>query len=1030
MALFIVDNISDIDDDNLGAGQLSLREAIRTAVGGDAILFANSLAGQTITLSSVLQIDKDLLINGFNQITISGGGTTQVFSIIGGLETEVELRGLTLTDGLSASLGGAILSNGTLELFETTVRDSFAFGGGAGIFSSGDLRLVNSLVTGNSANGDGGGIAQDGGSVRAINTTIDGNTAAGFGGGITLSSTANGTFENSTITANIASNGGGGIDDFNAGIITVTNSVVAGNTLVAGATPDDLGSGVVDVARNSFFGTNVTITDATNTILNGGDPLLGALQDNGGPVLTRLPDAGSPLINAGDAALLPADTFDIDGNFNLAEALPADARGQARVQLGALDIGAVERANTPVTGSVTVTVTGAPAQGTALTANASFFDADGQSGLPSFQWFANGTSITSATGASFTPGQAQVGTTISVRVSFTDDRGTLESLTSAATAQVTNVNDAPTGAVVISGDVRQGGFVSANAGGIADADGLGAFSFQWLRDGAPIAGGENGTLQLLQADVGAEISVAVRYTDGFGTEETVTSTPTGLVENVAFTPQGDLMLSGSATQGQTLSVDSSGVSDPDGLGPFSFAWFRENASGFIDSVIEGATGASHVLTQAEVGFTIVASVSYVDGDGDTESVNTRSAVVANVNDAPTGAVTISGTAKQGAVLTANTATITDADGLGTFAFQWLADDTPIAGATGVSFTPGAAQVDAALSVEVRYSDGFGTSESLTSAATAPVEDLGLDLSGTPGADSLVGGDGNEVIRGLGGNDDISGGLGFDSVFGEAGDDTLSGGDGDDALAGADGNDIVNGGSGNDNIGGGQGDDTIDGDDGDDIIGAGFGNDTVMGGNGNDVVAGGAGNDTLSGGEGNDSMSGSFGDDNIIAGGGADDIGGGTGRDTIDAGAGNDRVGGGEGNDSIFGGDGNDFLAGGGRDDVIDGGAGNDTINAGAGNNQITGGAGADQFVFSAFTAGEADVITDFEDGLDRFLIRIVNPETGEVNISNGSNGLAGFVAALGIVDTVAGAQLNVGGQTVLVQSVAAADLTVDDFQFL
>ncbi|ARE83296.1 bifunctional hemolysin/adenylate cyclase [Roseovarius mucosus] len=301
------------------------------------------------------------------------------------------------------------------------------------------------------------------------------------------------------------------------------------------------------------------------------------------------------------------------------------------------------------------------------------------------------------------------------------------------------------------------------------------------------------------------------------------------------------------------------------------------------------------------------------------------------------------------------------------------------------------------------------------------------------AADLINGTGitGEVIVGTDGDDSLIGTVNDDTLAGGDGNDNIdSGGGGNNNISGSDGNDTLFGGPGDDSIGGGLGDDTIFGNGGNDVLGAGFGNDFVSGGNGNDVVAGGAGDDTLEGGEGNDSMSGSFGNDLIFGNGGADDIGGGTGRDTIDAGAGNDSVGGGEGDDSISGGDGNDFLAGGGRNDIIDGGAGNDTINAGAGNDTITGGTGADQFVFSSFFDGEADVITDFEDGLDSFFIRRVDPDTGETNITNGGNGLAGFVAAMNIVDVEGGAQMTVNGNTILVEGITAAQLTVDDFQFL
>jgi Ca2+-binding RTX toxin-like protein len=309
---------------------------------------------------------------------------------------------------------------------------------------------------------------------------------------------------------------------------------------------------------------------------------------------------------------------------------------------------------------------------------------------------------------------------------------------------------------------------------------------------------------------------------------------------------------------------------------------------------------------------------------------------------------------------------------------------------------------------------------------------GIDVAlvGTNGVDKIIGFAGADTLEGRGGNDELQGGAGSDKLFGEAGNDILNGGAGNDTIAGADGDDLITGELDNDNIGGGQGNDTIDGGAGDDTIGGGFGADRINGDAGNDVVSGGADNDTLSGGEGNDSISGSFGNDLIFGDDGNDDIGGGAGQDTIKAGAGDDSVGGGEGNDSILGGAGNDFLAGGGRDDVISGGTGNDTINGGAGNDRMKGGAGADQFVFSEFFSGEADVITDFEDGIDSFLIRRFNPETGVENINNGGNGLAGFVTAMNIIDTDAGAQMTVNGNTILVEGVTAAQLTVDDFQFL
>jgi hypothetical protein len=101
-------------------------------------------------------------------------------------------------------------------------------------------------------------------------------------------------------------------------------------------------------------------------------------------------------------------------------------------------------------------VTGLAAQNQVLTANlAAIVDADGLSN-PQFsvQWQSNvgvgWVNIAGAIGTSFTLGQAQVGQQIRVLVHYMDDFGVAEVATSDPTLPVLNVNDAPTGAVLIS----------------------------------------------------------------------------------------------------------------------------------------------------------------------------------------------------------------------------------------------------------------------------------------------------------------------------------------------------------------------------------------------------------------------------------------------------------------------------------------------------------------------------------------------------------------------------------------------------
>ena len=72
------------------------------------------------------------------------------------------------------------------------------------------------------------------------------------------------------------------------------------------------------------------------------------------------------------------------------------------------------------------------------------------------------------------------------------------------------------------------------------------------------------------------------------------------------------------------------------------------------------------------------------------------------------------------MLTADTAGIADADGVGTFSYKWLADGTAISGATSSTYTLTASEVRDAISLTVTFTDDEGYLELLTSAETHDV----------------------------------------------------------------------------------------------------------------------------------------------------------------------------------------------------------------------------------------------------------------------------------------------------------------------
>ena len=116
-----------------------------------------------------------------------------------------------------------------------------------------------------------------------------------------------------------------------------------------------------------------------------------------------------------------------------------------------------------------------------------------------------------------------------MKVSFTDDAGSDESLTSAATATVDAAPNSPaTGAPSITGTAQVGETLTADTPGIADADGLSgaAFSYQWLADDVAIQGARGSSHTLADSDAGKASRVKVSFTDDAGNPESLTSVAT------------------------------------------------------------------------------------------------------------------------------------------------------------------------------------------------------------------------------------------------------------------------------------------------------------------------------------------------------------------------------------------------------------------------------------------------------------------------------------------------------------------------
>ena len=418
-------------------------------------------------------------------------------------------------------------------------------------------------------------------------------------------------------------------------------------------------------------------------------------------------------------------------------------------------VAAAPQPDSPATGEPTIS--GTPQVGEVLTAGTTgIADADGLSGTTfAYQWLADDVDISGATDATYTLVAGDEGQTIKVRVTVTDDAENETTLTSAATEAVAAAPqpDSPaTGLPTISGTPQVGEVLTAGTTGIADADGLSGatFAYQWLADDVDISGATDATYTLVAADEGQTIKVRVTFTDDAENETTLTSAAT---EAVAAAPQpdrpatGEPTISGTAQVGETLTANTSGITDADGLttSTYSYQWLGD------DTDIAGATSSTYTLVAADEGRTIKVRVTVTDDLGNETTLTsaaTEAVAAAPQPDSPaTGQPTITGTAQVGQTLSVDTLGIADDDGLDSavFAYQWLADDAEIVGATGSNYTLVDDDEGRTIKVRVTVTDDLGNETTLTSAATGEVASGGpteppgrpLKLKGAANADGTV-----------------------------------------------------------------------------------------------------------------------------------------------------------------------------------------------------------------------------------------------------------------------------------------------------
>ena len=400
-----------------------------------------------------------------------------------------------------------------------------------------------------------------------------------------------------------------------------------------------------------------------------------------------------------------------------------NARGSSEWVMGATAFST--RANTPATGAPTIT--GTAGVGQVLTASTtSIADADGLPATFSYQWVrvdADGTSnpvdIPAATDASYTLTAPDVGKKVKVKVSFTDDLETTETLTSDAYPSGGTVTAAATcpvpdfagrrkiwTAVLAMGDFTTQGSPLRGYGRFPDAGGdgggldpatftigLNEYAVEELAVDAirlyfslPLRAiwrtPATAALRLHVCNAPYDFSDSHYAWDGRSNvipehawdtalDWSSVSTRTvhlSLPDNRSAT--GALGITGTAEVGQVLGVDVTGIEDEDGLYDVEYAyqWVRVDADGTSNEEdISGATAATYTLTADDAGKKVKVEVSFTDDFGSDEQ--RPSAPTATVTAAATAACAVPSLSGRNVIWTEAMTVAVDPDNAGVFGFE-------------------------------------------------------------------------------------------------------------------------------------------------------------------------------------------------------------------------------------------------------------------------------------------------------------------------------------------------------------------------
>ena len=268
-------------------------------------------------------------------------------------------------------------------------------------------------------------------------------------------------------------------------------------------------------------------------------------------------------------------------------------------------------------GDAVFAISGTPQLGQTLSITQSSADPDG-TGTLSYDWQSSSDETTwyqiGVYDSSYSLSSSEEGKKVRVIVSYTDEQGFVESVTTES-VEFSLVDDGDATFAIL-GTAQIGQTLSITESS-ADPDGAGTLSYVWqssFDESTWTQIGTDSTYTLTSTEEGKKVRAILSYSDSQGFAESITTSSVELIDDGDAT----FAILGTAQFGQTLSITESSA-DPDGTGTLSYVWQSSSNETTWSQI---GTDSSYTLTSSEEGKEVRTILSYTDEQGFFESVTT------------------------------------------------------------------------------------------------------------------------------------------------------------------------------------------------------------------------------------------------------------------------------------------------------------------------------------------------------------------------------------------------------------------------